>query len=96
MQLVADIIQQVLDCFSNPEDVRHLTIIQGMSPGEWWVHTNSDVYMHVHWLRGYGLIASTHEYVDMNVESFGREGVDWFDEEDITANYPLIQLQEDR
>lgn len=64
MQLLTDIIQQVLDCFSNPEDVSELTIIQGMSPGEWWVHTDSDVYMHVHWLRDYGLITSVHEYND--------------------------------
>lgn len=63
MQLLADIIQEVLDCFSNPEDVSELIIVQGISPGEWWVHANTDVYMHVHWLRNYGLITSMHEYI---------------------------------
>lgn len=64
MNVLASIIQQVLDCFSNPEDIAEITIIQGMSPGEWWVHVNADIYMHVHWLRNYGLITSTHEYLN--------------------------------
>ena len=25
----------------------------------------------------------------------GNEGVEWFDEEDVTANYPQVQLEEE-
>ena len=69
MQVLFDIINEAVDAivelnwYKMPTE---LEIIQGMRPGEWWVHTDADVYVHVQWLTGYGLSTSVHEYINVN------------------------------
>ena len=67
MQVLFDIISEALDAITSVNWYKmptELEIMQGMHPGEWWVHTDVGVYAHVKWIPNYGLSTSVHEYIN--------------------------------
>ena len=63
MELIAKIIQEALDCLSNPQDVTEIEIRQGIGQ-HWFVDVNNDpnIFIFVSWTRNYGLTSTVHEY----------------------------------
>lgn len=64
MQLLADIMGEVLDCFEQ-EYPTEMTIIQFLGAGDWWIHTNTNFYFQVTASRNGGFLTSKHEYFDI-------------------------------
>ena len=64
MELIAQIIGEVLDCFEQ-EPPTEITIMQFMGAGDWWVHTDTAFYFQVTASKHGGFLTSKHEYFDI-------------------------------